>query len=90
MLTKRAPVRKGRKRHDANGKLVRTSPHSAKLEHARLDRRTWAGKIYVATCKDLFAHLGNEPSAPQSLLIDHAARLKIAWTLPGARPCEMA
>ena len=48
------------------------------MAHARLDKRTWTGRIYVSTCKDLVAHLGGEPTAAQMLLIDHAARLKIA------------
>lgn len=58
---------------------VRVTPtNTSKLEFARLDRRTWAGRIYTSTVKDLVSHMGGDPSYAQQLLIDQCARLRIA------------
>src|SRR2546427_1632887 len=63
--------------------LLRHASDSRALRYADLDLRSTAGREYAATKATLTAHLGGEVTAPQAILVDHAARLhvltRLAW-----------
>jgi hypothetical protein len=52
--------------------------------HATFDMRSAVGKAYRACIVELTAHLGGDPTAPQRILLDQAARLSLLCSLASA------
>ena len=51
------------------------SPLTKRSRHQRLDGRTFAGRTERRVVRELTAHVGGQPSAPERILIARAARL---------------
>lgn len=64
------PVKRGRGRPRGPAKV---GPFSATRVLAELDGRTLAGRVLRQTRRDLIAHCGGNPTAPERLLIEAAA-----------------
>lgn len=73
----------GRDKKPRRKVLVRHAGDTVALRYADLDLRSTAGREYRTRVQALTAHIGGDPTPPQVVLIDHAARLhvlaRLAW-----------
>ena len=68
--------------------MPKLRPHSKPSAYARIDRRTWQGRLLEETRLDLTRHVGGNPSAVQRHLIDRAAMLTLHMAQLDRRTAE--